>query len=140
MVHSCCMVGCANRQNKEAGISLHRIPHFPEERKEAWVKIIELLLMVVNKDYGDLMIMRVFVVSIFLEVSAFSYDLMWCVPVANMLKLFFPYPCKKISKQASSTIVTKTLQTRSYLSYYTVSEYWIVFDNLFESSYCAFVI
>ena len=40
MVHSCCMVGCANRQNKEAGISLHRIPQYPVERKEAWIKII----------------------------------------------------------------------------------------------------
>ena len=45
MVHSCCMVGCANRQNKEAGISLHRIPHFPEERKEAWVKIINRVVV-----------------------------------------------------------------------------------------------
>ena len=39
------MVGCANQQNKEVGISLHRIPHFPEERKEAWVKIINRVVV-----------------------------------------------------------------------------------------------
>ena len=40
MVHSCCMVGCPNRQDKEAGISLHRIPHYPVQRRETWIKII----------------------------------------------------------------------------------------------------
>jgi hypothetical protein len=32
MVHSCCIVGCAQRQNKAKNISLHRIPSFPEEK------------------------------------------------------------------------------------------------------------
>jgi hypothetical protein len=31
MVHSCYIVGCAQRQNKAKNISLHRIPSFPEE-------------------------------------------------------------------------------------------------------------
>ena len=39
------MVGCANRQNKEAGIPLHRIPNVPKERKEAWVRVINRVVV-----------------------------------------------------------------------------------------------
>lgn len=37
------MVGCTNKQSKEKGISLHRIPHYPLWRREAWVKAINRL-------------------------------------------------------------------------------------------------
>ena len=41
MVHSCCIVGCAQRQNKAKHISLHRIPSFPEEKRKQWINAIK---------------------------------------------------------------------------------------------------
>jgi hypothetical protein len=41
MVHSCCIVGCAQRQNKAKYISLHRIPSFPEEKRKQWINAIK---------------------------------------------------------------------------------------------------
>jgi hypothetical protein len=41
MVHSCCIVGCAQRQNKAKNISLHRIPSFPEEKRKQWINAIK---------------------------------------------------------------------------------------------------
>lgn len=41
MVHSCCIVGCAQRQNKANNISLHRIPSFPEEKRKQWINAIK---------------------------------------------------------------------------------------------------
>jgi hypothetical protein len=40
MVHSCCIVGCAQRQNKAKNISLHRIPSFPEEKRKQWINAV----------------------------------------------------------------------------------------------------
>ena len=40
MVHSCCIVGCTQRQDKDKGISLHRIPTYPDERKKQWINSI----------------------------------------------------------------------------------------------------
>ena len=41
MVHSCCIVGCTQRQNKAKNISLHRIPSFPEEKRKQWINAIK---------------------------------------------------------------------------------------------------
>ena len=41
MVHSCYIVGCAQRQNKAKNISLHRIPSFPEEKRKQWINAIK---------------------------------------------------------------------------------------------------
>ena len=38
LVHSCCIVGCAQRQNKAKNISLLRIPSFPEDKKKTMDK------------------------------------------------------------------------------------------------------
>jgi len=43
MVHSCCVVGCLNRQNKVKGISLHRFPQKPFWRREAWIRAVSRL-------------------------------------------------------------------------------------------------
>ena len=41
MVHSCCIVGCTQGQNKAKNISLHRIPSFPEEKRKQWINAIK---------------------------------------------------------------------------------------------------
>ena len=38
--HSCCIVGCSERQSKAKGISLHRIPRYPEKRYKLWLNAI----------------------------------------------------------------------------------------------------
>jgi hypothetical protein len=43
MVHSCCVVGCSNRQSTEKNISLHRFPKYPLWRREAWIKALKRL-------------------------------------------------------------------------------------------------
>ena len=40
MVHSCCIVGCSERQSKDKGISLHRIPAQPDEIFKRWLNAI----------------------------------------------------------------------------------------------------
>jgi hypothetical protein len=42
MVRSCCIVGCAQRQNKAKNISLHRISSFPDKKKKTMDKCKKL--------------------------------------------------------------------------------------------------
>ena len=43
MVNSCCVVGCAIRQNKEKEISLHIFPKYPVWRRDAWIRNMKRL-------------------------------------------------------------------------------------------------